>query len=288
MEKDKKYYLETNAIYSLINKIETFVDSCEVATSLYAYEEIIEGIDEQQYHRRKVILNKLEESRLKIYPYLPIECIAISFGLDISQFPIVQRKKELLWTKVNLVISSDDFKIYAGRLKEITGMEVAVEKAENDEYEKKATNKLRGVIQENHANIKNIKEEQKRNPTYHQIDINKIFAEDKPTHEIERDMLIRFLDECKIGYEEEDIEEVIERYDGRQLVAFILGEQFYMWNRSYYMKLSGRNDLSDLTHLLYLKDENYVIVSDDKIFEKVTLKDMRITCNEFLNLKKKI
>lgn len=284
MEMDKKYYLETNALYSLINKVELFVDKCEVATSLYAYEELVDGIDEQKYHRRKVILNKLKESKLKIYPYLPIECIAISYGLDISQIPIVKRKKELLWTKVQLAISSDNYTDYAERLKEIMGTEVEVEKAENDKYEVEVKEQINRLIQENHTNLKSLRERQEREPTYYQIDVNEMFVEDEPTHEIEKGMLIRFLDECKIEYGEKDIEEIIKRYDGRQLVAFILGEQFYMWDRSNNMKLSGRNDLFDLTHLLYLKDENYVIVSDDKIFQHTTLSSMRITCNDFLDL----
>lgn len=284
MEMDKKYYLETNALYSLINKVELFVDKCEVATSLYAYEELVDGIDEQKYHRRKVILNKLKESKLKIYPYLPIECIAISYGLDISQIPIVKRKKELLWTKVQLAISSDNYADYAERLKKIMGTEVEVEKAENDKYEEEVKEQINRLIQENHTNLKSLRESQEREPTYYQINVNEMFVEDEPTHEIEKGMLIRFLDECKIEYGEKDIKEIIKRYDGRQLVAFILGEQFYMWDRSNNMKLSGRNDLFDLTHLLYLKDENYVIVSDDKIFQHTTLSSMRITCNDFLNL----
>lgn len=284
MEMDKKYYLETNALYSLINKVELFADKCEVATSLYAYEELVDGIDEQKYHRRKVILNKLKESKLKIYPYLPIECIAISYGLDISQIPIVKRKKELLWTKVQLAISSDNYTDYAERLKKIMGTEVEVEKAENDKYEEEVKEQINRLIQENHTNLKSLRERQEREPTYYQINVNEMFVEDEPTHEIEKGMLIRFLDECNIEYGEKDIEEIIKRYDGRQLVAFILGEQFYMWDRSNNMKLSGRNDLFDLTHLLYLKDENYVIVSDDKIFQHTTLSSMRITCNDFLNL----
>ncbi len=284
MEIDKKYYLETNALYSLINKVELFVDNCDVATSLYAYEELVEGIDEEEYHRRKVILNKLKGSKLKIYPYLPMECIAIAYGLDISQFPIVKRKKELLWAKVKLAIASDSYDEYAEKLNKIMDMKVVDEKAENDKHKKEVAEQISKLIQENHANIKNTRERQKKNPTYYQLDVNKMFVEEEPTHEIEKGMLIRFLDECKIEYEENDIDEIIQRYDGRQLVAFILGEQFYMWNRSYYMKLSGKNDLSDLTHLLYLKDENYVIVSDDKIFQHTTLSSMRMTCNDFLDL----
>lgn len=286
MEIAKKYYLETNALYALINKVEQFVDNCEVATSLFAFEELVEGIDEQQYHKRKVILNKLKESRLKIYPYLPMECIAISYGLDISQLPIVKRKKELLWTKVKLAISSDNYADYAERLKEIVGTEVEVEKAENDKYEEETKEQLNRFIKESHINLKSIRERQEKEPTYYQIDVNEMFMEDEPLYEMEKGMLIRFLDECKIEYEEKDIEEIIKRYDGRQLVAFILGEQFYMLDRSYNMKLSGKNDLFDLTHLLYLKDENYVIVSDDKIFDKIMLPCMRVTCNEFLDLYK--
>lgn len=57
-----------------------------------------------------------------------------------------------------------------------------------------------------------------------------------------------------------------------------------MWHRSYHMKPSGNNDISDLTHLLYLKDENYIIVSDNNIYKSATLTNMRMTCNDFLGM----
>lgn len=284
-----KYYLETNAIYSLINKIDLLVDSVDAATSLYAYEELINGINEQQYHRRKVLITKLNESKLKIYPYLPIECIAIAFELDITSLPIIQEKKKLLLKKVNLVISSDDYSIYEKRLREIKGIDALEEKKIIDENEGIMVNKLREVIKQNHSEIKNLKKQQKIKPEYHEMDFTKALGlvDEKPNYEYERQILIQMLKECKISYDDTDIEEIVQRYDGRKLVAFILGKITYMFHRSYHMKPAGNNDISDLIHLLYLNDENYIIVSNDKIFANATLAKMRITCDDFLKMFKK-
>lgn len=281
-----KYYLETNAIYSLINKIDLFVDSVDVATSLYAYEELISGLNEQQYHRRKVLITKLKGSKLKIYPYLPIECIAIAFELDITSLQIIQEKKKLLLKKVNLIISSDNYSIYEKRLREIEDIEILEEKKIIDENEVIMANKLREMIKENHSDIKNLEKRQKIEPEYHEIDIMKAFGlvDEKPDYEYARQILIQMLKECKISYENADIDESVRRYDGRQLVAFNLGQMAYMWHRSYHMKPAGNNDISDLMHLLYLKDENYIIVSNDKIFANATLAKMRITCDDFLKI----
>ena len=278
-----KYYLETNAIYSLINKIDIFADSTDVATSLLAYEELIDGIDEKNYHKRKILIMKLKASKLKIYPYLPMECIAISFGLDISGLPVVQKRKKFLWKKVNLVVSSDDYLTYVKALKETEGIEFLKEKESIDENEVITAKKLKKLIMQNSNEIEATKQRQKIEPEYHKIDIEKIFDTDKKTtYEFEKKILIQILDSCKISYGSSDIEDIIQNYDGHQLVAFILGQTAYTWNRSYHKKSSEYNDIPDLAHLLYLKDENYIIVSNDKIYKDITLPKMRVKPNDFL------
>ena len=182
-----KYYLETNAIYSLINKIDIFADSTDVATSLFAYEELIDGIDEKNYRKRKILIMKLKASKLKIYPYLPMECIAISFGLDISGLPVVQKRKNFLWKKVNLVVSSDDYLTYVKALKETEDIEFLKEKESIDENEVITAKKLKKLIMQNSNEIEATKQRQKIEPEYHKIDIEKIFDTDKkPTYEFEK------------------------------------------------------------------------------------------------------
>ena len=49
-------------------------------------------------------------------------------------------------------------------------------------------------------------------------------------------------------------------------------------------KQADRNDLNDLMHLLYLRDKNHIIVSDDKIYSICTMKTMRMGINEFKDI----
>ena len=279
----KKYYLETNALYSLVNNIDTFVHVLDAATSLYALEEIVTGIDERQYHKRKVLLNKIVKSKLKIYPYFPEECLAISFGLDISQLESVKIKKENLLEKVNLIISNEDYSMYAKKIEGNLGIDLLTEKKLDDENNKDIIIQLNQFVKKNNIRIK---EKKKIKPRKKRINLQKVFGIEN-TYSIEKQILIMFLQKYGIDYEDSDIEDLIQKYDGNQLVAFILGVSLYMWDRSYNMKLVKRNDHLDLLHLLYLKGNNYVIVSNDKIFNNISFKDMRIKSNDFLKLCKK-
>jgi len=278
----KKYYLETNALYSLVNHMHLFVDCAEVATSLFAYDELISGIDPAQYHRRKVLISKMKESGLKIYPYLPIECIAISFGLDISKCPIIVEKKMSLWKRVNLVITSNDYSKYVYELQN-KGVDLKEKQVVND-YERANAKVLNAVLKDNHSELLAINERRRLKPEYYKIKVEDLLLDSnqKPNYEREREMLTQVLNACSINYDEADLENAVRKYDGRQLVAFILGKMLYIWNRSYYLKQAGINDVADLEHLLYLKDENYVIVSNDKIFNHSTMAQNRIGSDDFL------
>lgn len=289
-DRRKKYYLETNALYSLVNQIDLITEKIDVATSLYAYEELINGISKRNFHKRKVVISKIKQSKLKIYPYSPIECIVMSFGRDISQIPIVKSMREELFDKIDTIMKSNDYEMYSEILKEKEGIHLSEIKAEQDNREKDSARILGNIVTQNFKDIKETKESQKNNPQYATIDIEKYIKNDDLTTKSESErvnekgLLISTLNKINCSYEEEDINSLIGEYDGRQLVAFLLGLNFYLWNRSYYMKLPGVNDISDLNHLLYLKDEEYVIVSDDKIFSSITLFDMRISCDELLKV----
>ena len=278
----KKYYLETNALYSLVNHMHLFVDRAEVFTSLFTYDELISGIDPAQYHRRKVLISKINESGLKIYPYLPIECITISFGLDISRCPIIMEKKMSLWERVNLVITSNDYSDYINKLKN-KGMDLN-EKQTVNEYERANAKVLNTVFKDNYSELKVIKERCRLKPEYYKIKVEDLLFDSnlKQNYEHEREILTQVLNACSINYDDADLENAVRKYDGRQLVAFIIGEMLYLWNRSYYLKQAGINDVADLEHLLYLKDRNYVIVSNDKIFGHSAMTQMRISNDDFL------
>ncbi|MFC6330990.1 hypothetical protein ACFP56_00010 [Paenibacillus septentrionalis] len=280
----KRYYLETNVLYSLVNKIHLFVGNVDVTTSLLAYQEIIWGINEEQYHKRRTLLLKLKSSGLKLYPYLPIECISIAFQVDISNLPIVIEEKKLLWEQVNLVISCDNYQQYAQKLSEL--YDIDVENVKHYMSERKYVNQniATSTIRENHINLKRIEEERVRCPEYYNVSIEDLVhdPEKEPNRMIEREMLVEVLKVCNINFKESELKNAMLKYDGKQLVAYILGRNFYYWHRSRKMMPAGKNDSIDLEHLLYLRDEDFVIVSDDRLFSYSTMKPMRINCEDFL------
>ncbi|KQY84183.1 hypothetical protein ASD24_10405 [Paenibacillus sp. Root52] len=280
-----KYYLETNVLYSMINSIPKLKKTSDAATSLLAYQEIVWGISPEQYHKRKILLTKLKESGLKIYPYLPVECILISFGLDVSNVPLIIEEKRLLWGQVNLIISCENYEDYAYALKTQYDIDIDEASYKIQMREKSKQTILQDIIEKNHKEIKREKNERAESPQYHKINIEDlIFDPDKkPDLTVERELLIEALQICKFDFLDTEIDELLLNYDGKQLVAFILGRYSYTWNRSRTNRTPDINDPIDINHLLYLRDENHMIISDDRIFETAALRSMRMNCSDFRN-----
>ena len=98
----KTYYMETNALYVLSNHFNAIANSnMKVATSIFALQEIVDGVDAGSFHRRKVLLSKLCSSSVTIYPYLPKECITTAFHLDVSARPQILDEKAALLEQIN-------------------------------------------------------------------------------------------------------------------------------------------------------------------------------------------
>lgn len=289
-ENEKKYYLETNALYSLCNHFEDIKNSSmEIATSLYALEEIVCGIGEENYNKRKIVLSKLRMQKIKIYPYLPIECISLAFGLDISEFPAVLSQKLTLNRKVHIICSANSYEEYC-KSAEKEGIDVVSIKKDDDAREKRNKDFLCEVINEDRKNIKKLRREQSEKKTYVEMDVSKAFGIDNDISnqniEENKQIIKSIMEELRISYEEQDVLDLIENRDKDALVAFLLGKELYGAAKALEInkKQADRNDIYDLMHLLYLRNENYVVVSDDKIYEFVTMQPMRITAKEFLKL----
>ena len=109
----KTYYMETNALYALSKHFDNIANSnVNVATSLFALQEIVDGIEEDSFRKRKILLNKICSSSVLIYPYLPKECITTAFHLDISELPQIIEEKAFLLEQLKLIRSSDSFDEY--------------------------------------------------------------------------------------------------------------------------------------------------------------------------------
>ncbi|SEA56707.1 Glycosyltransferase involved in cell wall bisynthesis [Oribacterium sp. KHPX15] len=294
------YYHETNALYSLCNKVDDIVNSkVEVATSLFSLQEIVEGIDEKNSFKRKSVLEKcIRASGINIFPYVVRECIGTAFNLDLSMIESILIEKQKVWQEVGIIKESKDYKDYSKRIGEVFGEDALKRKQWIEEDDKKLKDSLSKCINDDRIMYKKIIKEQETHPTYIEMDVNKAFGFERNEKEIERredpfqklcdKLLLPLIESLGITYDEFEIEDIIKNCDKKALTAYMFGTDAYSKVKMAEMfddhKLAERNDINDLTHLLYLRDENYIIVSNDKIFEKCTFKKMRMSTQEFMNI----
>lgn len=293
MGSEKIYYLETNALYALSGCFAEISEvDIEVATSLFALQEIVDGIKEEDFHKRKVLLSKIMSYKLKIYPFLPVECVAIAFFLDISDFPEILCTKEILIKKINMAIRADNYWDYHNKLLNAVRIDENEVKKHTDQFEVENKKKISAIVDAERKSIDKLHKEQKTNPQYIKIDINEVFgieSDGGANHQSVDNvtlLLRKLLDSIHIQYRDADIFEKVKERDKKALVAMLLGVDMYSTAKSFKVdrKQADRNDLNDLMHLLYLRDKNHIIVSDDKIYSSCTMKTMRMGINEFKNI----
>lgn len=312
MDSDKVYYLETNALYSLVNYFDLIAEKLEAYTSFYAIEEIVSQISEDNYYKRKGILTKLQDSKLKIMPYLPSELVMAAFGKDISKIDRLLKDKFYIWERVKLIIKSDSFEKYKEEVLKLYSIDVVAEKGNEDKHDTDITERMKEEVYKETKKIMERKKKDKQickkygvqslsqlpndekieGVEYFEIDINKVIESEEDAFEskegtrLERQLLISVLDSLELFYEESDIDELLVHRKKEKLVAFLLGSIAYEFTEVYNGKIPKRNDTIDIWHLIYLENENYVIVSDDKIFDNIAISTMRIKVDalkKFLN-----
>jgi hypothetical protein len=83
-----------------------------------------------------------------------------------------------------------------------------------------------------------------------------------------------------VEYDNEKFNKLLNNYTG-ELTAFFLGLLVHNFLKIDNGAMSGRNDYLDILHLLYLRDENYKIVSSDKLFTNDVMKMQRMSLDDF-------
>lgn len=302
MNGKKIYYLETNALYSLANYLGVIAEKVEAHTSLFAIQEIISQIDEDNYYKRKSVLSKLRSSNLKIMPHLPKEMVMLAFGLNISELDQIKYEKSLLWNQVMLVCSSSSYDEYCKKAKKMYDFDAKDSKEIEDAYDKNVTTGMQEEIYKDIQKIKTRRKKEKEicqkygvkslselppNPhiegvEYVTIDVDRLFLDEENVPEKGEDirdikeLAQKILHHLEIACDEVELDALVRNRNKERLTAFMLGNLSYRFSEIFSGKTLKRNDAVDLCHLIYLENENYVIVSDDKIFESCTMPQMRI------------
>lgn len=282
----RNFYLDTNAIYALANYMEELGKYKNVVISLLGIEEIVSKLNhESQFKRRKILVENIIKNKIHIYPYLPSECIAMAFKLDISNYNFVIKEKQQLWTRFKLLSNCESYEEYREKLNE-NQIDIDLILNEREDIKKSISCKFNESFRNEHKNIKKQELIRKENPQYIEFDVANAFLEEtqeqakmSKRREIEP-ILIQFLENINCKYDEEDIDMICEQYNA-ELTTFLLGVSLYGFMRSHKGENSGQNDYIDMKHLLYIRNENDIIVSDDNIFGYTTIFKQRKSIYEF-------
>ena len=234
-------------------------------------------------------------SSVTIYPYLPKECITTAFHLDVSARPQILDEKAALLEQIKLIRSSESFSVYCDRSANELGIDVIAARKSDDQREQENKRIISKEIESDRIYIRKLRKEQAEHPSYIQIDPIKAFSlhtdvPDINLHSDEAKLLQSVLDSLLITYEEQDLRDIMLQKDPDALVAFFLGCQLYGGAKALELdrKLAGHNDVNDLIHLLYLRNRDSLIVSEDTIFDISSMGDMRIKNDAFLELIQKL
>lgn len=286
----KKYYLETNALYSIGKEdIENIRKSgFQVATSFFAIKEVVEGVDEKTYDQRARIINKIfRKDGLPYYPYTVRECIGRAFNFELKDRQQIIKEKLSTLQKARIIVNSESFQKYCEEAERQFSINIIEEQETMQELERKDKEQLSTYIEQ----LRKIVSEAKTTPGEIEIDPMVAFGlVECPTEKLVakslEQLLMDILDSVEIVYDKKDIAQVVHKRDTNALVAFQMGLEWYLVAKgtSIDTKLADRNDINDICHLVYMQDGDYVIVSDDKIYQNILIPGMRMNVNEFKRL----
>lgn len=264
-----KYYLETNSLYQLRRIPEAYLHQC--FTSVFALIEIIAGITEKDFAKRKAILTSIHEKDLIIDWAFPQEVMFHSFDA-FSDYEYIEQRQSGLKELYKTVLASEDFATFQSfrATPHEFGFDffVDMDQALTASFQH-ATNKgntdLKRNFQEGKKELVNFKGKDYAIQTGKEMHA---FFEENP--EVNYAFTILSLANLlKKSFETElDEETIYQSYNGL-MNPFVVALSKYTAEKACFLESSSRNDFQDLLHLLYLraKPQRY-IVSNDKLFQK--------------------
>jgi hypothetical protein len=263
-----KYYFETNALYSIGKIQKKYIDS--IYTSILSLYELVSGIRNDNFTKRKNILNNILNSSITIEWDMPEKIIFDSFGVT-KDYEYEEHRVEPLKIIINKIQCSDSFEIFSQSME-------CNSKTINFNYFKEL-DKLwsKGFIDRTIKGNQRIKDNIIRNNN--SFTINNIEYNIRKNKDLEsfykREKLLNqsitiFALSTMVkenGITESD-EVIYKSYNGL-IDIYIEVFSFFCANKMILHETPATNDFADLTHLIYLKNNaDYKIVSNDNIFDK--------------------
>lgn len=271
----------------MISRIDEIVKCGHCTISLFTFYEIVSGItNEKEYGRRVKIVKELLESRIPYFNYLPIECFATAYKFDLSNFNFVNEQKNelnMIITELSCSESFDDFN------KKLKMRKIDFEKylEETQSCEKSLCERINSLLKEVEIDYRETNKKRISKPEYIKINFEDYFCDFDNSiqylpsqNRIEIVCLKQLLYSLNVEYDNAKFNKLLNNYTG-ELTAFFLGLLVHNFLKIDNGSMSGRNDYLDILHLLYLRDENYKIVSSDKLFTNDVMKMQRMSLDDF-------
>jgi len=278
-----RYYLETNALRSLGSYlIRNPVALKDAFTSTFSLFELIKKIGRgEDSERRVAVLKALWESDISVRQSMPADLIREAYGWE---------SEKLDSTEVNnaLIRILDGWENTTSAPQELTDDEqyreiIAIHETGTLRFQEMLSKLHTGpapeperllhdsetMFEPNVEPHKQFEPSDTRHPAYFFMDwirdaqaIKTYRTLDLPDSETVSDI------------------EILRRYD-RQLDRFFFATHIFEMRKSANRERSGKNDMLDLLHTLYLHDNDTVMVSNDRIFEFVLPNRNRISVEAF-------
>jgi len=274
-----KYYLETNALRALGNKIHENQNIISKSfTSIFAIFEIIKGINFSKDSKKRInIIKNLVNSNIKIIGFMPIEVIENIFltQVDISESNnIIQELKKIISNPSEYKGTDEYLKL--------------IRRYEN------GTNIFKKKITQNYCIPKPETEtiEITFDDLFSEPEIpselsEKIAKLPKNTHPSEI-LLLMIRDKYIISlYKMLNISDSIDKDDilkiyNRELDLFFFALYMFDLKKKSLREAPAKNDFLDLLHIVYLNNTEMIIVSNDKIFKTILPNKNVISVEEYL------
>ena len=246
------FYFETNALRKLAYRLseESFVK--DKYTSILSLIELISGIcDNDSFLLRKSIIGKVIQSKILIDLCLPELVRFNAFGVQISNDEISNSIRDIL----DFITTSDN---YSSFQEEIKSNDLAQYLGFIYTYDNNARNKFKESIMNNSTESDTKRLISEFNNRWLPININSNLNTVIQYHASKIKELPNEL---------RTLEQVMVSYD-KSIDIYLLVSSYYVDLKVSLKNIPAKNDYFDLSHLIYLKGIDNIIVSDDKMLHK--------------------
>ena len=257
------YYLETNALRILCNKLGNLFIYNNCFTSILSIVELLSGIsDNLSYNQRKGIIRKVLLASINVEIDLPETKVYKAYGISLNNNDLTTKILEITQILIKSV-TLDDFldKVASSQLSEYWKFLQTYDEIGDIQF-KKSFKQRQNIFEYTDSDIPDFvnkwevlsKDLRLRDETLK--DIIAYYAE------------IPFKKDSPVKVENKNVNDLINNYD-HSLDIYLLCSGYFSGTKIIYKNAPSRNDYFDLHHLAYLNSKKDTIVSNDDMLRRL-------------------